>query len=310
MLHIKKTGTDFENKGIDVCQKFLDSRWDEKKNCYPQKVTYKANRLSDLRQILVDEQKPIGQSNGVCCYCMRKLYISDDHQHTSNVTLEHVIPHKIKENFWETHKDEYLSFDCLKDTKVTVNFGGELSDSNTQIKGLPHPHYVSYHNLVASCNGETFNKVIIKDPDTADKSDGISGLSQLYSNCCNLKRGEKFIMPLFFYSDIDKRLGYDKDGKLDYSEVIKDQWFDKDHLNISSDWLNSVRSFWYEFSQIGKYTEDDIESAIVDKDLRLEILEEVDPINSKFQGFSNDRLWVILSEYSWFYNYYKNKYAA
>ncbi len=309
MRYIEKTGTHFEDKGVKVCQKFLDSRWDARRNCYPQKVVYKANKLSDLRQILVDEQTPDGLVNGVCCYCMRKLYTVDSQQHTFNVTLEHVIPQRIKEGLWNKHKNDFQSFDCLKDDKVTVCYGGELSDDKTQITQIPHPHYVSYHNLVASCDGETFCK-IKKNTESDDDVDTDAQSLKIVSNCCNLKRGEQFIMPIFFYSDIEQRFGYDKEGKLEYPDEFDDLWFDKDHLNLSCDWLNGVRKFWYEFSQLNQYSEDSVEKAITDEKLRVEILEEVDPVNTMFQGFNNDRLWVILSEYSWFYNYYKNKEAA
>ena len=49
---------------------------------------------------------------------------------------------------------------------------------------------------------------------------------------------------------------------------------------------------------------------ITEKELRNDIMDDVDPDATIFPATVTDTLWIILSEYSWFYNYYKNKYAA
>lgn len=289
MRYINKIGTDLENRGIECSQQYINSCWNNDEECYVN-LSYDSSKLEDLRKLLVEEEV-------YCCYCMRKLYLDKEGEHNKNVTLEHIIPHQIKENEWQGTKEEYLKFGSLSSDKVNVCYEGKYDQPTKPITGLPHPHFVSYHNLVASCNGET----------CCCKELSFKIVSH---NCCNNKRQERFVMPIFFYSDIEQRFGYDKEGKLEYPDEFDDLWFDKDHLNLSCDWLNGVRKFWYEFSQLNQYSEDSVEKAITDEKLRVEILEEVDPVNTMFQGFNNDRLWVILSEYSWFYNYYKNKEAA
>ena len=115
-------------------------------------------------------------------------------------------------------------------------------------------------------------------------------------------------MPIFYYENVDDLLGYDKDGRLDYDEdFIREEWFDDTHLNLSCNWINNVRKFWYELSHSAEYTTEHVEKAIIEKELRSEIIEDIDPGATIFPATVTDCLWVILSEYSWFYNYYKNK---
>lgn len=290
MQYIKKIGTDFETRGIECSQKHIDSCWNNDEGSYVNLV-YDSSKLGELRKLLVAEEV-------YCCYCMRKLYLDKEGEHNKNVTLEHVIPHQIKEKEWEETKEEYLKFEPLQLCKVSVCYEGKYEHSTDKITELPHPHYVSYHNLVASCNGETlcFNGKSFKT---------------VSHNCCNNKRQERFVMPIFYFDNVDKLLGYDEEGKLDYDEdYIKEEWFDNKHLNISSSWLNSVRRFWYELAHSGEYSAEDVERAITEKKLRNEIIDDVDPVAAIFPATITDSLWVILSEYSWFYSYYKNKEAA
>lgn len=291
MQYIKKIGTDFEARGIKCSQRYINDCWNTNEGCYIN-LHYDSSKLRELSKLLVEEEV-------YCCYCMRKLYIEQEGEHKPNVTLEHIIPHKIKEGEWQDTKEEYLKFEPLRSNNVNVCCGGKYEHSTEQITGLPHPHYVSYHNLVASCNGETL---------CCRNGKSYTAVSH---NCCNNKRQERFVMPIFYHKNVNELFGYDQDGKLDYDEdYIKEWWFDDKHLNLSSNWLNCVRKFWYELSHSGEYSAEHVETAITEKNLRNDILDDVDPGATIFPATVTDRLWAILSEYNWFYDYYKNKYPA
>lgn len=290
MQYINKIGTDLENRGIECSQLYINSCLNNDEGCYVN-LSYDSSKLEDLRKLLVEEEV-------YCCYCMRKLYLDKDGEHNKNVTLEHIIPHQIKEIEWQDTKEEYLKFGPLSSDKVNVCYEGKYDQPTKPITGLPHPHFVSYHNLVASCNGET----------CCCKELSFKIVSH---NCCNNKRQERFVMPMFYYDNIDDLLGYNEEGKLEYDDdYIKEEWFNDKHLNLSSSWLNSVREFWYELALSGEYSAEQVERAITEKELRSDIIDDVDPDATIFSAAVTDSLWVILSEYSWFYNYYKNKYAA
>jgi len=284
MQYIKKIGIDLEARGTASSQQYIDGCWNKDEGCYVNLV-YDASKMGELRRILVEE-------DAHCCYCMRKLYIDDEGMHKRNVTLEHIIPHQIKEQEWEATKENYLKFEPLSSDKVKVCYEGKYDNPAEQITDLPHPHYVSYHNLVASCNGQT---ACCHGED----------YKEISHNCCNNKRQERFVMPIFYDEKVEELFGYGKDGKLVYDdECFEEKWFDKDHLNLISDWLTSVRRFWYELSH-SEYSVEDVEKAITDEDLRTEIMDEIDPQARIFAAGLPDRLWIIISEYSWFYHYYR-----
>lgn len=290
MRHIRKTGTEFEAKGKRLTKAFVDSCWCDGKKKYTGLV-YDRSRLEELASTLVDEQGAEG--NSYCCYCMRKLYLkATDDGHKENVTLEHIVPHRIKSTEWDTDRNEYLRFPNLNDRHITICFNGELTEEQkkTRLTGMPYPHFVSYHNLMASCDGTTF------------EDNRMQG-----SRCCNNKRQERFVLPIFLEEGLARGISYTKKGELDYDEnIYKSEWFDERHLNLNNYWIKLVRRIWYKISQ-SEYTAQQVDEARTDKELRQDIIDDIDSGNEILSWNENDAAWNLLSEYSWFYQYYSNR---
>ena len=184
MRYIRKTGTELEADGKKQTKDFIDSCWNNTNHKY-ENLIYDSLRLGKLGSVLFNEQKD-DHDNSFCCYCMRRLFLKDtEDKHKKNITYEHIVPHKIKSDEWESDKTHYLKFPNLNKKHITICFEGELTDAQKKVKitGMPYPHFVSYHNLVASCNGATFeDKALVN------------------SHCCNNNRKEKFVMPIYLSS--------------------------------------------------------------------------------------------------------------
>lgn len=285
MLYIMKTGTPTEATGKKLTKEFIDSCWNPELHMY-ENLHYDRSRLKSLGQLLINEQNGTdGYSH--CCYCMRRLNIDQ-----SNVTYEHIIPHKISKSDWNLYKGKYLNFPNLKDKCILICFGGELSSSQStsKIKGLPYPHFVSYHNLVASCDGTIFENNKMSN-----------------SRCCNNNRQDKFVMPIYLSESLSGEISYTSKGELDYDDGQFDYiWFDNQHLNLTNSWLTLVRRMWYRISQ-SDYNDKDVEKAEHDRSLRQEIIDDVDANNEILSWQENDTAWRLFVEYSWFYVYYKGK---
>lgn len=288
MRHIKKTGTPAEAKGRSATKDFVDSCWSDAHKQY-ENLAYERSRLGEIGKALIEDQTDV-QGDSYCCYCMRKLFLeSDGCDHTANVTYEHIIPHKISLSDWERDKDKYLQFANLRGNYVLVCIEAKLSEvqKRTKMTGLPYPHFISYHNLVASCNGTVFE-----------------GKAMENGRCCNNNRQERFVMPVFLSADWASGISYTKKGDLDYDDSRYDSsWFDEDHLNLSSTWIKLVRRTWYKVSKSG-YTDQDVEHAIHDKELRQNIIDDIDNNNEISSWAESDQAWKLFSEYSWFYSYY------
>lgn len=289
MRYIKKTGTQFEGEGRRQTKEFVDSCWCDRSRQY-ENLLYERSRLGNLACTLVEEQED-AERNSYCCYCMRKLYLNDTEDgHKENVTLEHIVPHCIKETEWRRDRGQYLQFPNLSNRYIAVCFEGELTEiqKRTKLTGLPYPHFVSYHNLVASCDGITFEDNQMQK-----------------SRCCNNKRQERFVLPFFLKKDLANGIRYTKKGELDYDEdMYHSEWFDEAHLNLENYWIKLVRRLWYKISQ-SAYTIEDIDGARCDKALRQDIIDDIDSGNEISAWNENDTAWNLLSEYSWFYQYYK-----
>lgn len=212
-------------------------------------------------------------------------------RHKANVTLEHIIPHKITETKWEVNKDDYLKFPNLQDDKITVCYGGELTpeQTTTRIQNAPYPHFISYHNLVVSCDGKIF------DGDKPKKS-----------CCCNNNRGDKFVMPIYLSESLFKEISYNPNGQLYYDDSsIKGEWFDKSHLNLNAAWIVQVRKIWCQLAT-SEYTDADVEKACKDLELRQNIIDDIDGDNIIAAWSTQHDMWLLFSEYVWFYRYYKS----
>lgn len=266
--------------GEKCVQEYIDGKWDSEINAYIS-LSYDKELIQSLRPVLVKEQ------DYYCCYCMRKLYDHDAGKHQENVTLEHIIPNKITSGDWKRDKSGYLRYGNLSTKNVNVCCGGKLTSNQKTVKitCLPHPHFVAYHNIVASCDGRIFEKGNVQK-----------------SKCCNNKRGNKFVPPIYFDINMVKGIGYDSEGKLDFDDTkYESTWFQR--LNLTCSWLTKIRKIWCDISKTS-YTIQDIDDAINDTRKRQDI---IDDINIDPSWENNDSCWILLSEYCWFYDYYKSK---
>ena len=299
MRFINKFNPANSHNGVRESQLILDNHWNEHDNSY-RNLRYDVSKMNGLRNVLLNEQKPDGDAHSYCCYCMRRLYYGSD-GHANNVTLEHIVPNNISESQWAEEKDKYLAYRFLNGSHVQVCCGGKLPEEDiSKITSIPHPHFIAYHNISASCDGSFFE---IQD----EQDNAIDG------NCCNLRRKSGFVPPLYFDCDIEQKIQYDKKGNVVYDkEEFGSTLFDAEHLNLMCDLLCCIRRLWYRVSQ-SEYSVQDIQDALSDSDLRTDILDDVLSLadNKKMAFFyDSERAWSLFFEYSWFYQYYKTKYSA
>ncbi len=102
MQFIDKLNPANEKAGCDEIQSVIDSHWIEEESRY-RNLDYNnaKSQLGKFTEIIVGEQHEL------CCYCMRRLYTdaSQNGNHKSNITLEHIIPNKISESQWLKERD-------------------------------------------------------------------------------------------------------------------------------------------------------------------------------------------------------------
>ena len=222
----------------------------------------------------------IKSQHNLCCYCMRYL------DEGEGVTLEHIIPQSCSPDDFKKYMDLNVYPLTAQEVIRTADFTG-VDDIKTDRR----PHTVTFENLTASCEG--------KFPD--------KGGSSL---CCNNKRGEKNIYPLFYVADVENELEYMDDGSvypnercshpIEYVETIQ-------HVRLNCQSLKDIRRLWHLF---GNVPYEKIESCLTDKALREETLLNVlfqnpdmsgqdEKISNKFR--TNDDYWHTLLLYRWFH---------
>lgn len=288
MQFIDKLRSPDAQQGTELTQQIIDSYWLDSENRYND-FTYQKRKMGGMLDLLCSQQK------NCCCYCMKKLHHETD---DNNITLEHVIPNKITENKWNQDKPYYLKNDYLNrvvsngngtDKPVEICFEGKVKDNQVRITSLPFPHFVSYHNIVVSC-------------------DGCLPVTYKSSQCCNNKRSDDFVYPFYFDSKIEEKIGYDSEGEFDYDpddfdSVKMNRWL-KGVLNIDNIYMKHMRALWFKIVKAG-YTENEVVSA--DEDKRKEILDSLNSSDTWIYDFYKENMWKWFIEYSWFYDYYKKK---
>lgn len=298
MKYIDKLNTPYSRQGVAETQGFIRQCWN---GTSYENLTYEEFKdKSQIENILVSEQADSNADACLCCYCMRKLNTTDDDEkHQRNVTLEHIVPHHISQGDWDLQRASYEKYGNLDSNHILVCIGGNLANVATPINALPYPHFISYHNLSASCNGRVV------------ENGGI-----VFSHCCNNMRGNNFVDPLYLRPDVGSLVQYDAKGNLDFDDSgdVNEEWFDKDHLNLKAPGLNLVRRLWYLVSRT-EYTPSDVIRAESDDDLKNDILDTAlsngHNKSSYWMSFYNkDDIWNLFSEYSWFFYYYKKRYSA
>lgn len=290
MNHIDKSNPAHKAAGISAAQATLDARWDDTVGQYTPPLDYDHCDHDAIRNVLLAEQYDTNVGGPVCCYCMRRLYYHDAEK-PDNVTIEHIIPNKITQAKWDEEGSQYQTIPELREDKVKVCVGGTYNDGSVKINGLPHPHFMSYHNMIASCDGG----LMLAD-------------SLVSQQCCNERRGNNLVLPMYFSSNIQNEIEYSgEDGDIELNnDNFKKNWFYQRRLNLLSPELKKMRRFWYLVSTT-EYTASDIEKAVTDQDLRDEIQTVFDKINrTEWQSLGNVTYLEWLSSYCWFYYYFKN----
>ncbi|KAA6312637.1 hypothetical protein EZS27_036462 [termite gut metagenome] len=198
------------------------------------------------------------------------------------LTLEHVIPQNVKnDNISEIeHYYKFVSsFDVIYMPKI---------ESNKELEYPPYPHRIAYENLTASCDGSIYD----------------GGEEYILHKCCNEKRENDKIIPLFFLPRIHYILKYEEDGRLTYPEE-----YDKTikSLNLDCDSLRVIRKVWARIRN-NKITIPEVESAEMDFNQRKDIVVQLDLEQSEEKNIKHDLYWKLLIQFKWFYGYFGLKY--
>ena len=252
------------------------SKRDYKYTSIPEKSNFKG--WSD---ILLQEQ------NGMCCYCMRKLDISE-------VSVEHLVPESF-EGLDET--EEYNFYASLApQIRKNVITGSRFDNISNRIKidvdKLSRmPHLIAHSNLFSACCPKGF------------------GCS------CNNHRGNHRVLPMMIMNNTNEWLKYDENGefKLIYpdTEIAKNTI---SHLDINSSGLKEIRELWYLFSRKKIYLEHDSDIEFKDRDdfIRKALnLDSTTVLPSKYHKYlrsDSDFYWKQFLKFNWFYQYYLDNY--
>lgn len=277
--------------GHKVTNDFIRKAWNAEEHKYIGCTFEEFKRDGRMERVLHREQR------GYCCYCMRHLNVG---VHT---TIEHVMPHKCKTKIggidWEKI-NYYKQYNRNFKKKVAYI---HLDGTDRRWKaGAPYPHFCAYENLTLSCDGSLFTE--------EDEKQG-KYPSKLHL-CCNNHRGDKTILPVFYIRNIEKLISYDgEDGIIlfntkshSYQEQLSKTI---DDLKLDHQRLQIIRRSWYRIARSGLYSIADVMEAKKEENLELRkniILDSGIPI-SDYHRIVNPIYWSLLSEYYWFYKYFK-----
>lgn len=268
---------------ITYVAEFLDSNWLEQENgnYKYQNIGYRdiKNPVQRYRNFFVEEQR------GKCCYCCRD--IQNDH-HTE---LEHIIP-RSKFNV-ESFEPYYRYSSILHDHVVPqAIFEEKQGLKDDKLVCPPFPHHIAYHNIVASCNGRTFE-------------------SSANFTCCNRIRKDDFIPPFNLMQD---SIRYLPDGSIVFEQDIAGLTY-LNLLNVTKPILKSIRRLWYLFSKSTLTLAEVVNTSGQKKQLFEYIVEnaivhapaETTVEDYKLAGtFSEPVRWSSFVCYSYFFNYYRD----
>lgn len=231
--------------------------------------------------ILLQEQ------NGMCCYCMRKLEISE-------VSVEHLVPESF-EGLDETEEYNFYA-SLVPQIRQNVITGSRFDKISNRIKidvdKLSRmPHLIAHSNLFSACC-----------------SNGI-GCS------CNNNRGNRRVLPMMIMNNTNEWLKYDKNGefKLIYpdTEIAKNTI---SYLDINSNELKEIRQLWFLFSRKNIFLEHDSDIKFKDRDKYIREALDFDsttvlPIEyHKYLKNDSDFYWKRFLKFNWFYQYYLDNY--
>ena len=216
-----------------------------------------------------------------CCYCMRDLHVQNQ-----DVTLEHIIPQSSDVAKFNYYIDLNVTPLTANNVVRTGNFTGVQN-----VVTPPRPHTVTFENLVASCDG-TF-------PDK-------TGSSQ----CCNHKRGNEDIYPLFYVVTVGNEITYTQDGSMQPSTQCAHQaefrsTIEKTKLNCTN--LQDIRRLWHLFATVRI---EDLAACLADKNKRVLLLLQVLYHDNRLiiqdariqNKFMRDDYWKTFLMYHWFHH--------
>ena len=258
-------------KGHAIIRRFLKKQWSREAQCY---VNLNYN---ELKRDKTFEKQLIREQQGFCCYCMRHLCKGE-------VTLEHVMPQKIKKEDLKREIKYYAQYGRLKNRYVRYM---EQVPRTPRLKTPPYPHSLAYENLVASCSGKVHSE----------------GERYVLHQCCNNFRGNQRIIPLFFVKEVGSLVEYRKDGTIDCQERMDETI---KLLNLEHPSLVFIRKIWASIVNAG-VSVNDIESAKQDLLLRGDIISDIDIAREERQKLKKNTYWDLLNEFYWFYGYYQKK---
>lgn len=272
MIYLDKTN----HLAIDFVNEFIDDNWLEQNDgtFKYQNIGYSQVRypVDVFRGFFVDEQ------NNKCCYCCRNII------NNHSTELEHIIP-RAKTNLLEFQPYYELS-DILENNVVPQNI---FESATTELDKPPFPHHIAYHNIVASCNGKTF-----------ESSENFT--------CCNRERKDDFVPP---FNLMQNAIGYLPDGTIVYFQDLENRNY-FEILNLDKDILTNIRRLWYLFAQSQLTLEqvllDEFTETIEEKIVGFAIGKSITPAQDikLLETFSNQNIWSIFKEYSFFFDYYRS----
>jgi hypothetical protein len=268
MQFIYKDHDRYRSKGHRIVDSFIAGCWQKDSEKYINLQYSGLKRNKEFNDLLLEEQK------GLCCYCMRKIP-------SGEATLEHVIPHHIKTDL----KNQLSHYYCYISPQRVIY--QSTIEQDKRLKYPPYPHCIAYENLTASCDGRIYE----------------SGEKYILHACCNNKRGNDKIIPLFFLPRIHSILKYEEDGSLlytdEYETTIK-------ALNINCDSLRLIRKIWARVRKSNiKLTE--VEAGEYDMEIRKNILVILDVERQEEKKMQHVLYWKLLIQFDWFYHYFNLK---
>jgi len=103
-------------------------------------------------------------------------------------------------------------------------------------------------------------------------------------------------------------VSYGKDGTIICDEPNVDYF--RIQLRLMTSSFNNIRRFWYLIEE-SEYDMNNVDDARADKDLRRDIIDDIDDANTmEWEHYMSDDIWNLMADYSWFYSYYKQKYHS
>lgn len=277
MQYINKNNPKTRKEALSIIRRIIQKQWIDGEYC---NLTYEELDLTEIENILVKEQQEY------CCYCMRALRQLDTEKRERNVTIEHIIPNHISISDFERDKKRYSAYFTFDNKHIKVFSEGKLKDKKKRLSLPPYPHFVSYDNLVASCDGKTL--------------EGQESVSA--HHCCNNCRKDVYIPPLFYKKNVENIIRYDSKGNIDCEERYI-PYFDHRALNLMTYSFNRIRRFW-RIITTSEYTVEDVLNAANDEHMRHNIVEDIGDDSDSWNSLRKKIVWRLFADFSWFYQYY------